>query len=85
MQKFVQEALGEFSYELFEGCPDPIANEDECDVYKNRLENVFFLGIPCRGGDYNAGPVTCHEASISAATEAIIRLASVFNSKYRRA
>lgn len=78
MAEFVRKALSGMSYELHEGCPDPIADEDECDVYSERLQDVFFLGIPCRGGDYNAGMVSCKEASISSASEAIIRLASAF-------
>lgn len=79
MQSFVKKALKGMSYELHEDCPDPIANMDESDVYSEKLRNVFFLGIPCRGGDYNAIEVSCSDASISAATEAIIRLASEFN------
>jgi len=81
MQVFVHTALEGMSYVLFPDCPDPIANEDESDVYRKRLENVFFLGIPCQGGDYNAGRVSCRETSIAAATEAIIRLATTFQSR----
>ena len=80
MQSFVHEALKGISYELHEDCPDPIANMDESDVYSEKLKNVFFLGIPCHGGDYNTVKVSCSDASISAATEAIIRLAHKFNS-----
>lgn len=79
MQSFVKEALEGMSYELHQDCPDPIADEDESDVYSQKLSNVFFLGIPCSGGDYNAGEVSCRESSITAAAEALIRLASVFN------
>lgn len=79
MQTFVKQALEGMSYELYEGCPDPVADEDECDVYTEKLQNVFFLGIPCQDGDYNAGEVSCRESSVSAATEALIRLALAFN------
>ena len=78
MRRFVETALQGMSYVLFEDCPDPIANEDESDVYSKRLENVFFLGIPCTGGDYNEGAVTCREASIRAAAEAILRFIELF-------
>ncbi len=81
MQSFVKRALRGMSYELHEDCPDPIANCDESDVYSEKLKNVFFLGIPCHGGDYNAVEVSCRKASISAAAEAIIRLAHEFNGK----
>ena len=78
MQRFVGTALEGLSYELYERCPDPIADEDECDVYGDKLENVFFLGIPCAGGDYNAGVVSCRESSIRTASEALVRLAEQF-------
>jgi hypothetical protein len=78
MRQFVSEALEGLSYALYEDCPDPIADEDESDVYRERLENVFFLGIPCAGGDYNAGVVSCRESSIRTASEALVRLAERF-------
>lgn len=78
MRDFVRKALDGMSYALYEGCPDPIADEDECDVYKEKLEHVFFLGIPCTGGDYNSGVVSCHKDSITAASEAIVRLTTTF-------
>ena len=82
MQTFVKQALSGLSYELYEDCPDPIANEDECDVYSEEIENVFFLGIPCQGGDYNSEEVSCKVASITTASEALIRLTSAFNSQF---
>ena len=82
LQSFVKVALEGMSYELHADCPDPVADEDECDVYAEKIQNVFFLGIPCRGGDYNSGEVSCSVASISAATEALIRLSSAFNTSY---
>ena len=78
MRDFVRATLKGMSYALYQECPDPIAEEDECDVYRERLENVFFLGIPCTGGDYNSGEVSIREASIAAASEAIIRFATAF-------
>jgi len=80
MQTFVTGALEGMSYRLYEGCPDPVADEDECDVYAEKTERVFFLGIPCYGGDYNTEQVSCRQASITAATEALIRLAAAFHS-----
>ena len=78
MQALVQNSLEGLSYDLYADCPDPVANEDECDVYKEKLQNVFFLGIPCTGGDYNEHAVTCRESGISAVSEALIRLATAF-------
>ena len=83
MQSFVKSALKGMSYELHEDCPDPVSNCDESDVYSEKLQNVFFLGIPCHGGDYNSVKVSCRDASISAATEAIVRLACEFNRSRR--
>jgi hypothetical protein len=78
MREFVRAALQGMSYALYENCPDPVADEDECDVYGEKLENVFFLGIPCAGGDYNSTVVSCREKSIMVASEAIIRFVERF-------
>lgn len=75
MQALVRRALTGLSYELHADCPDPVSDQDECDIYSPHLARVCFLGIPCSGGDYNAGLVSCREASIAAAAEALIRLA----------
>ena len=75
MRRFVRKALRGMSYDLYAGCPDPIETEDECDVYAAKLKNVFFLGLACSGGDYNARRVSCRAASIAAASDALIRLA----------
>ncbi len=83
MREFVHSALDGLSYVLFEGCPDPIADEDESEVYRQKLEQVFFLGIPCTGGDYNAGVVSCRQESITAASEAIIRFTKTFRQSYK--
>jgi hypothetical protein len=79
MRLFVRAALGDLSYELYAGCPDPVSDCDETDVYRERSDNVFFLGIPCSGGDYNAGAVSCREASIAAASKALVLLLAEFN------
>lgn len=85
MRSFVRTTLKGMSFELFEDCPDPIANEDESDVYSEKLDAVFFLGVPCGDGDYNAGPVSCRESCVEAVTEAIIRLAGAFQEYARSA
>lgn len=53
VRKFLQETLSDFNYDLYEGCPDPISNKDEIEVYKQKTDNYFFLVLPCTGGDYN--------------------------------
>jgi len=75
LQRFVRGALRGLSFELFAGCPDPVSTADECDVYAKRLKRVFFLGIPCRGGDYNAGTVRARRRSLDTAARALVRLA----------
>jgi hypothetical protein len=79
LQALVRRALHGLSYELFADCPDPISDCDECDVYGEVVPRVFFLGIPCTGGDYNAGMVRCRPASLAAASEALVHLARVFH------
>jgi len=75
---FITEALKGISYDLYEGCSDPIADEDECDLYKEKIRKVCFLGIPCTGGDYNTGMVTAKRRSVGAAKQAIIKLVKAF-------
>lgn len=75
LQRFVRGALRGLSFELFAGCPDPVADADECDVYQKKLKRVFFLGIPCRGGDYNKGTVRARRRSLDTAARALVRLA----------
>ena len=79
MQDFIRNALEGLSYKMYEDCPDPVADEDESDVYREKVKKVCFLGIPCTGGDYNAGMVTAKAKSVKSATEAIIRLAKAFS------
>ncbi|MFH1467127.1 MAG: hypothetical protein ABIO70_22275 [Pseudomonadota bacterium] len=79
LQALVRRALEGLSYELFSGCPDPVSDSDECDVYSEVVPRVFFLGVPCTGGDYNAGMVRCRPASLATASEALIRIARAFH------
>jgi hypothetical protein len=79
MQSFVTAALDGLSYDLHADCPDPVSTCDETDVYREKVDNVFFLGIPCHGGNYNSVAVSCKESSVTAASEALIRLLSEFN------
>lgn len=78
LRAFLAKALDGVPFDLYEGCPDPIADEDEVDVYVKRIRRVFLLGIPCTGGDYNEEEVFCRKRSIAAATEAICRIAERF-------
>ncbi len=74
--RFVRKALaGMPKVEIFTGCPDPVSDSDETDVYRGRARRVFFLGIPCSGGDYNAGRVRCRKKSLTMAARALTRLA----------
>lgn len=79
MRKFVRTALKGMRYRLYTGCPDPVAQCDESDVYRARCSRVCFLGIPCRGGDYNAGAVRCRLQHIERSAEAICRLVEHFS------
>ena len=72
---FVAQALAGLDYELFPDSPDPISIDDEWDVYAETQPFALFLGIPVAGGDYNEGEVSCREASLAAAAEALVRLA----------
>lgn len=75
-RKFLEKTLTGMKYDLYEDCPDPIADSDESDVYVKKCPHTFFLGIPCTGGDYNAGAVRCRQASLDAAAEALCRIAA---------
>jgi hypothetical protein len=78
VREFVEGALTGIRHEIFEGCPDPVSDSDETDVYRGKSQSVFFLGIPCQGGDYNKGTVRCRERSIEAASRALVQLANAF-------
>jgi hypothetical protein len=75
---FVRKALAGMRVEVFEGCPDPVSDSDETDIYRGHARRVFFLGIPCTGGDYNAGRVRCRITSLRAASLALTRLARAY-------
>ena len=75
---FVAQALHGMSVNVYEGCDDPVSCFDECDVYVEATPYVFFLGIPCFGGDYNEGCVSCRQSSIPALSEALCRIAEAF-------
>ena len=79
VEAFLRLALGGLSYDLYRGCPDPVSDADETDVYVEKCPFTFFLGLPVEGGDYNAGPVRCRLASIQAVAEAICRIAEQFD------
>ena len=65
-------------YDLFKDCPDPIADSDESDIYSQKCPHTLFLGIPCTGGDYNAGAVRWRQPSLGAVAEALCRIAEKF-------
>jgi hypothetical protein len=77
-RRFVRAVLKGMRYALYAGCPDPVAQHDESDVYRTRCRRVCFLGVPCRGGDYNAGVVRCRIRHIEQAAVAICRMAEAF-------
>jgi hypothetical protein len=74
VQKFVKESLEGFEYDIYEGCPDPVSNMDEVEVYKKKTDYYFFLGLPCCGGDYNADEVRCKIRSVDEVSKAVIAL-----------
>lgn len=78
LQVFLKKALRGMSFDLFEGCPDPISNSDEADVYRDKCPYTFFMGPPCWGGDYNAGQVRCRHRSLDALSEALCRISRQF-------
>jgi len=82
MQEFLNKHLNGLSFDLYEGCPDPIADEDEVDVYLERCTEVCFIGIPCYGGDYNDEEVYCKIRSVDSVAECISRLVEGFTQYY---
>jgi hypothetical protein len=60
LRTFICQTLSELgiSYDLYRGCSDPIASQDETDVYSKITDFTFFLGLPVRGGDYNEGNIS---------------------------
>lgn len=78
MQGFLTEALNGLSYDLYSDCPDPISCYDETDIYSQVTPYCCFLGIPCEGGDYNEGQVSCRKHSVETLAEAICRLSEYY-------
>ena len=74
LQKFLKKALKGLSYDLYAGCPDPISQSDEVDVYSKVCRYACFIGVPVTGGDYNAGTVRCRQRSLEAITDALTQL-----------
>ena len=75
LKEFLNESLQGMSFDLYENCLDPVSIYDEVDVYSTSCPYVCFLGIPCTGGDYNAGKVFCREQNIEGVAQAICNIA----------
>lgn len=43
-----------YTYEIYHGCVDPQANQDESDAYRETQNNVIFIGVPTCGGTLSA-------------------------------
>eukprot|EP01102_Stenamoeba_stenopodia_P003201 TRINITY_DN1312_c1_g1_i1.p1 TRINITY_DN1312_c1_g1~~TRINITY_DN1312_c1_g1_i1.p1 ORF type:complete len:235 (+),score=49.56 TRINITY_DN1312_c1_g1_i1:103-807(+) len=76
LRKFVKRVLEEagIQADLYSNCPDPIATQDETNVYGKITDFTFFLGLPTRGGDYNEGPVRCFKKDLNALSKALVVL-----------
>lgn len=74
VREFLNDVLKKFSYDIYEGCPDPISNLDEVEIYKAKSPYCFFLGIPCTGGDYNTVDVSCKKSSLEELSGALIQI-----------
>lgn len=81
---FLETALKGMRTRMYEGCEDPVSCSDETDVYREATEHVFFLGVPCAGGDYNEGWVSCRAASLDALAEAVCRIVDAYPDFCRR-
>lgn len=71
---FLEKTLFDFSYDLYKHCPDPVSNKDEVDIYKQKTDNYFFLGLPCKGGDYNRDAVKCKIKTVDEAAKGLIKI-----------
>lgn len=78
MKDYLAEAMNGLSYDLYAECPDPISCYDETDIYSQVTPYCCFLGVPCQGGDYNAGHVSCQKQSVEAVADAICRLSNYY-------
>ncbi|KAL0481182.1 phenylalanine ammonia-lyase [Acrasis kona] len=74
IRRFLNEILADMDCDVFENCPDEIAQQDETDVYRKVAPFCFFLGVPVQGGDYNEGMVFSHVKTLEAVKEAVIRI-----------
>jgi hypothetical protein len=77
-QEYLKKSLIGMNYELYDYCPDPVADQDESDVYREKCKEVCFLGIPCFGGDYNEGKVYSNMRFIEQTAECICRIVENF-------
>jgi len=80
LRTFLRRCLRGMSYDLYEGCLDPISTYDETEVYSLRSRHVCFIGLPCWGGNYNRDVVQCRQRSVRAVANAICRIAEAFPS-----
>jgi len=78
MHSWLIEALSHHSFDIYTDCPDPVSDSDEVDVYSEKLQRVCFLGVPCRGGDYNENETSVSEGSIDAISNALCDLIECF-------
>jgi len=74
IQYFLKDVLKNFDYDLYPDCPDPISIIDEVEIYKDKTDFCFFLGLPCEGGDYNVDSVKCKIKSVEKVSKAIIEI-----------
>jgi hypothetical protein len=74
LRLFLQDVMKhtDIPHKIYKGCPDGICTMDETDVYSFVTEYTFFLGLPVRGGNYNAGPVYCFKADIDDLSRSLI-------------
>jgi hypothetical protein len=75
LREQIRRALTGMSYDLHEGCPDPVVGVDETEIYRSKCARTCFVGVPVWGGDYNREPVWCRERSLQAVAEALCRIA----------
>lgn len=78
MQEYMREALKGLAFDLYIDCPDPVSDCDETDIYSEVTGYCCFLGVPCTGGDYNEGQVSCRKETIEALAEAVCRLSTYY-------
>ncbi len=84
LKVFFEEIFKDLNYDIYRDCPDPVTDEDEVDVYKDKCKYTCFLGIPCYGGDYNEEKVKCTKQSINSVTEAICLIVANFEDFCRK-